>query len=74
MNNKSKVTIKVKGGNIGRALKQFKRLVNESEHLKELKDRRRYLKPSVKKRMLRNQANRERGWELEAKRKEGLHH
>lgn len=47
-----KVAVKVKNGNIQQALKLFKRKVNESEHLFELRDRREYTKASVKRRRL----------------------
>ncbi len=45
-----KVSVKVKNGNIQKALSKFKRKVKDSEHLYELKDRREYIKPSVLKR------------------------
>ena len=45
-----KVAVKVKNGNIQQALKLFKRKVNESEHLFELRVRKEFLKPSVLKR------------------------
>ena len=47
-----KVSVKVKNGNIQKALSKFKRQVKDSDHLYELKDRREYTKPSVKKRRL----------------------
>jgi ribosomal protein S21 len=47
-----KVSVKVKNGNIQKALSSFKRKVKDSDHLYELKDRREYTKPSVKKRRL----------------------
>ena len=53
---KKQVQVKVKNGDIARALKKFKRKVRDSEHLLELKKRTEYLKPSVKKRLLRNEA------------------
>ena len=49
---KSKVSVKVKNGNIQKALSKFKRKVKDSEHLYELRDRKQFLKPSVKKRRL----------------------
>ena len=45
-----KVSVKVKNGNIQKALSKFKRKVKDSDHLYELKDRKQYTKPSVKKR------------------------
>jgi len=53
---KKQVQVKVKNGDIARALKKFKRKVRDSEHLLEFKKRTEYLKPSVKKRLLRNEA------------------
>lgn len=47
-----KVSVKVKNGNIQKALSRFKRKVKDSDHLYELKDRKEYTKPSVKKRRL----------------------
>ena len=65
------VTIKVRKGDIGRALKQFKRKVEESDHIKELKSRTQYLKPSVKKRKMMNDTIRRSKWE-EKKHKDEL--
>mgnify|MGYP003137775182 CR=1 FL=1 len=45
-----KVSVKVRDGNIQKALSKFKRKVKDSDHLYELKDRKQYTKPSVKKR------------------------
>ena len=47
-----KVSVKVINGNIQKALSKFKRKVKDSEHLYELRDRKQFLKPSVKKRRL----------------------
>ena len=47
---KSKVSVKVRKGNIQKALSIFKRLVKDSDHLYELRDRKEFVKPSVKKR------------------------
>ena len=47
-----KVSVKVKNGNIQKALSRFKRKVKDSDHLYELKDRKEYTKPSVKRRRL----------------------
>ena len=44
---KKLVTIKVRNGDINRALKIFKRAVMDSGHLFELKERQEYTKPSV---------------------------
>ena len=45
-----KVSVKVKNGNIQKALSIFKRKVKDSDHLYELRDRKEFVKPSVKKR------------------------
>ena len=45
-----KVAVKVRNNNIQKALSKFKRKVKDSDHLYELKDRKQYTKPSVKKR------------------------
>ena len=41
------VTVKVIKGDINRALKKFKRLVNDSAHLLELRERKYYTKPTT---------------------------
>tara|TARA_R100001198_G_C5167813_1_gene170043 strand:+ start:401 stop:616 length:216 start_codon:yes stop_codon:yes gene_type:complete len=51
-----KVSVKVRDGNIQKALSKFKRKVKDSEHLFELRDRKQFLKPSVKKRRLKQTA------------------
>lgn len=56
---KSLVGVKVRKGELHKALKLFKRKVEASGHLMELRERREYLKPSVKKRLQRNKAIRE---------------
>ncbi len=56
---KSKVKIKVRKGDINRALKLFKRLVRESEHLQELRDRKEYVKPTTRRRLQKQNAIRE---------------
>lgn len=53
---KKLVTIKVRKGDIHRALKKFKRAVNESGHLFELKERQEYTKPTTKRRKQKQQA------------------
>ena len=44
---KSLVTVKVIKGDINRALKKYKRLVNDSGHLLELRERKYYTKPKT---------------------------
>lgn len=46
----------VRGGNIEKALKQFKRKTMELGHLQELKDRKEYTKPKVERRRTKQQA------------------
>ena len=43
-------------GNINRALKQFKRKFRDTQVLKELRERKNYTKPSLKKRIQKNEA------------------
>jgi small subunit ribosomal protein S21 len=50
------VSIKVRNGDINRALKKFKRSVVESGHIFELKDRQEYTKPTTKRRKQKQQA------------------
>ena len=54
--NKSLVAVKVRNGDINKALKIFKRMVNESGHIQELKERREYTKPTTKKRLIKQKA------------------
>lgn len=54
------VTIKVRNGDINRALKKFKRAILDSGHLFELKERQEYTKPTTirrkqKQKAIRNQ-------------------
>jgi ribosomal protein S21 len=67
------VSVKVKKGEFGRALKLFKRKVKNSEHLWELKQRREYLKPAVKRRLIKQKAIRENQRMLKELRSEGNH-
>jgi small subunit ribosomal protein S21 len=48
------IQIEVRNGDINKALKLFKKRVDQSGHIQELKDRREYKKPSVKKREQKN--------------------
>jgi small subunit ribosomal protein S21 len=47
-------SVEVRNGDIQKALKLFKKKVDQSNHIQELKDRREYKKPSVKKREQKN--------------------
>jgi len=58
MSNK-RVSVKVRNGDINRALKKFKRGVIESGHIFELKDRQEYIKPTTKRRKQKQQAIRD---------------
>ncbi len=46
MDKKGKVAVKVKHGNVDKAIRLFKKMVMESGHLQELFDRQYYVKPS----------------------------
>ena len=61
---KAKVSIKVRNGDINRALKKFKRSVIESGHIFELKDRKQYTKPTTKRRRQKQEAIRNQQFEL----------
>ena len=50
------LVIPVKKGNINRALKQFKRKFKNTKVLKELKERKHYVKPSLKRRIEKDEA------------------
>jgi len=50
MRGKSRVTVIVRNGDIAKALKIFKKKVNESGHLLELRERKEYTKPKTKRR------------------------
>ena len=47
----SRVGVKVKNGDLGKALKLFKKKVEISGHLNELRERRYFVKPSIIKRI-----------------------
>jgi ribosomal protein S21 len=47
---KGKVGIKVRNGDVDRALRIFKKMVMESGHLEELFERQHFVKPSIAKR------------------------
>lgn len=47
MRGKSRVTVIVRNGDINKALKIFKKKVNESGHLLELRERKEYTKPKT---------------------------
>jgi ribosomal protein S21 len=53
---KGRVSVKVRNGDINRALKKFKRGVIESGHIFELKDKKYHTKPTTKRRRQREEA------------------
>ena len=53
---KKLVTVKVRKGDINRALKRFKRAVMDSGHLFELRERQEYTKPTTIRRKQKQQA------------------
>lgn len=56
---KSLVSVKVIKGDVNRALKKFKRKMNDSAHLLELRERKYYIKPTTIRRKQKQQAIRE---------------
>ena len=59
MSGLSRVTVEVRNGDIAKALKKFKKKVNESGHLLELRERKEYVKPTTKRRLQKQKAVRE---------------
>ena len=59
MSGLSRVTVEVRNGDIAKALKKFKKKVNESGHLLELRERKEYVKPTTKRRLTKQKAVRE---------------
>ena len=57
--NKTLVSVKVIKGDVNRALKKYKRRVNDSGHLLELRERKTYTKPTTVRRKAKQQAIRE---------------
>jgi len=52
------LVINVKGGNVDGALKEYKRKIQSTKQIEELRDRQTYTKPSVKNRLQREEAKR----------------
>lgn len=52
----SLIKVVVKNGDIAKALKVFKKKVNDSGHLLELRDRKEYTKPKTKRREIKSRA------------------
>jgi ribosomal protein S21 len=61
----SRVSVEVRNGDIGKALKVFKRKVEESGHLNELRERKEYVKPTTKRRLVKQTAIRKNKLEVE---------
>lgn len=59
MSGLSRVTVIVRNGDIAKALKVFKKKVNESGHLLELRDRKEFTKPTTARRLTKEKAIRE---------------
>ncbi len=59
MSGLSRVTVIVRNGDITKALKVFKKKVNESGHLLELRDRKEFVKPTTARRLTKEKAVRE---------------
>lgn len=59
MSGLSRVTVIVRNGDIAKALKVFKKKVNESGHLLELRDRKEFVKPTTARRLTKEKAIRE---------------
>jgi ribosomal protein S21 len=55
----SRCTVEVRNGDIAKALKIFKKKVMESGHLLELRERKEYVKPTTKRRLVKQKAVRE---------------
>ena len=55
----SLVSVEVRNGDLSKALKVFKKKVESSGHIQELKDRREYTKPTTKRRLTKQKAIRE---------------
>lgn len=53
------IKVVVKNGDIAKALKVFKKKVNDSGHLLELRERKEYVKPTTKRRLQKQKAVRE---------------
>jgi len=64
----TRVSVEVRNGDINKALKVFKKRVEQSGHLNELKDRRYYVKPTTKRRLEKQKAIRKNEIEVENER------
>jgi ribosomal protein S21 len=64
----SRVSVEVRNGDIGKALKVFKRKVEESGHLLELRERKEYTKPTTERRLVKQKAIRKNKLEVEMER------
>ena len=58
------LVVSIKGGNIEGALKEYKRKVQSTKQIEQLRDRQTYTKPSVKKRLQKEEAKRKNNYFL----------
>jgi len=61
----SLVAVKVRNGDINQALKVLKKKVSASGHIEELKERREYVKPTTKRRLIKQKAKRRNDLQLQ---------
>lgn len=62
------LSVEVRNGDINKALKLYKRRVEKSGHLIELRERKYYTKPTTKRRLEKNTAIRKNKWEVDKER------
>jgi ribosomal protein S21 len=62
------LSVEVRNGDINRALKLYKKKVEKSGHINELRERKYYTKPTTKKRLVKNTAIRKNKWDIERER------
>lgn len=62
------LSVEVRNGDINKALKIYKRRVEKSGHLIELRERKYYTKPTTKRRLEKNTAIRKNKWEIQRER------
>jgi len=65
-------TVTVKDGQFEKALRKFKKKVQESGILDDLREREHYTKPTTKRRMAKNKATRRHQRQVEQEEREGL--
>jgi small subunit ribosomal protein S21 len=62
------LSVEVRNGDINRALKLYKKKVEKSGHINELRERKYYTKPTTKRRLEKNTAIRKNKWDIERER------